>query len=91
MGSQQLIINFSPIRARIDHIDYENKIIYHNNYVQGQHVNNFVDMFRKQDPWGVLLSHGPSDIIDQWRREYEIARNDKKQRWKQMAIDDYFQ
>lgn len=65
----------------IEKIDYENKIVYHKGVEEGQSVINFVRMFRRQDPWELLLNHSSTNsergIIERWRGELLIPSVEK--------------
>ena len=68
------VLSFPVMIPSIERIDFENKIVYHQDVEEGQTVVNFVRMFHKQAPWEILLSHSKMDyereIVEGWRREF---------------------
>jgi hypothetical protein len=67
-------LNFPVMIPSIERIDYENKIVYHQDVEEGQPVVNFVRMFHKQSPWELLINHSKTDserlLVERWRGEF---------------------
>lgn len=86
-------IPFPVMIPMIYKIDYENMIVYHKDIEEGQHVYNFVKMFHKQSPWGMLINHckNPSEkcIVDGWKKEYLLPPSPKKL-LKQITVKETF-
>jgi hypothetical protein len=86
-------ITFPVMIPMIHKIDYETMIVYHQDVEEGQHVYNFVKMFHKQSPWGILNNHcqTPSEksIVDGWKREYFLPHPPTKN-LKQFTMKELF-
>lgn len=82
MGDRMMKIPFPIMIPIIYKIDYATMFVYHKNAEEGQHVYNFVKMFHKQSPWGMLINHcqTPTEkgIVDGWKKEYLLPPSPKK-------------
>jgi len=68
---QKKIVYTRPKPSNIK-IDYKNMIVYYDGCDQGQHVFNFIYLFKS---WDLLKNNHQSEhqinIIDNWRNRYE--------------------